>query len=181
MAVDYNKLSEVSKEIRRDIIRSVHAAGSGHPGGSLSAADILAVLYFHKMNIDPKDPKKVDRDRFVLSKGHAAPVLYSALAERGFIDKDLLLTLRKTGSPLQGHPDMKKVPGVEMSTVETSIEGIAGGSMTDYGVLFYAGASFTMGLVGVFAETGYGIIFVEDETPTTITHIPIRGGIKVSI
>jgi len=113
---DINKLKEISREIRKDIIRSVHAAGSGHPGGSLSAADILSVLYFHKMNVDPKDPKKADRDRFVLSKGHAAPVLYSALAEKGFIDKDLLITLRKTGSILQGHPDMKKVSGVEMST-----------------------------------------------------------------
>jgi len=116
MAVDYKKLKEISKEIRRDIIRSVHAAGSGHPGGSLSAADILTVLYFHKMNIDPKDPKKADRDKFVLSKGHAAPVLYSALAEKGFIEKDLLVTLRQTGSILQGHPDMRKVNGVEMST-----------------------------------------------------------------
>ena len=116
MAVDYKKLKEISREIRKDIIRSVHAAGSGHPGGSLSAADILTVLYFHKMNIDPKDSKKVDRDKFVLSKGHAAPVLYSALAEKGFIEKDLLVTLRQTGSILQGHPDMRKVNGVEMST-----------------------------------------------------------------
>ena len=116
MAVDYEKIKNAAKNIRINIIRSIYSAGSGHPGGSLSAVDILAVLYFNKMNIDPENPKKENRDKFVLSKGHAAPVLYCTLAERGFFSKELLLTLRQTGSILQGHPDMKKVPGVEMST-----------------------------------------------------------------
>lgn len=116
MAIDYGTLSKMAKEIRIDIIRQTYSAGSGHPGGSLSAADILSVLFFNEMNIDAKDPKKPDRDKFVLSKGHAAPVLYAALAEKGFFPKEELLGLRKIGSMLQGHPDMKKVPGVEMST-----------------------------------------------------------------
>lgn len=116
MAIDYEKLERITKEIRVDIIRETYFAGSGHPGGSLSAADIMAVLYFNEMNIDPKEPLKPERDKFVLSKGHAAPVLYAALAEKGFIPKEELVTLRKIGSRLQGHPDMKKVPGVEMST-----------------------------------------------------------------
>ncbi len=113
---NYNAIEEAAKEIRIGIIRSVHAAASGHPGGSLSAADIVAALYFHQMNIDPKDPKKADRDKFVLSKGHAAPVLYGALAEKGYFGKEKLTELRKMGSIMQGHPDMKKIPGVEMST-----------------------------------------------------------------
>ena len=91
-------------------------AGSGHPGGSLSAADILTVLYFKEMNINPESPRAPERDRFVLSKGHAAPVLYAALAERGFFPREDLLSLRKTGAKLQGHPDMNRVPGVEIST-----------------------------------------------------------------
>lgn len=109
-------LKERAREIRLSIIRMLKEAKSGHPGGSLSSADLLTVLYFDKMNIDPKNPTKVDRDRFVLSKGHAAPVLYATLAERGFFDKEALLGLRKTGNKLQGHPDMRKVPGVDMST-----------------------------------------------------------------
>ena len=114
--IDYEKLREVAAEIRRNIIRSVHAAGSGHPGGSLSAADIMTALYFHEMKVDPTNPKWEDRDRFVLSKGHAAPVLYAALAEKGFFDKDELLKLRHIDQMLQGHPDMKGTPGVDMST-----------------------------------------------------------------
>jgi len=109
-------LKDKANEMRKDIVKMVCAAKSGHPGGSLSAADIMSVLYFHEMNVDPQNPKDPKRDRFVLSKGHAAPVLYSALAERGYFDKELLETLRKFGSPLQGHPDMKKLKGVEMST-----------------------------------------------------------------
>ncbi len=116
MSVDYNQLKFTANQIRQGIIKSVHAAGSGHPGGSLSAVELLTVLYFHKMNIDPNDPDKPDRDKFVLSKGHAAPVLYSTLAERGYFEKDELLNLRKMGAILQGHPDMKRIPGVEMST-----------------------------------------------------------------
>ena len=103
-------------KIRMGIIEGVHSAKSGHPGGSLSATEILTYLYFKQMNIDPKNPKMENRDRFVLSKGHAAPVLYSVLAERGFFDKELLTTLRKPDSILQGHPDMKHIPGVDMST-----------------------------------------------------------------
>ena len=103
-------------KIRMGIIEGVHAAKSGHPGGSLSSAEILTYLYFKQMNIDPKNPKMENRDRFVLSKGHAAPVLYATLAERGYFSKDLLLTLRHQGSILQGHPDMKHIPGVDMSS-----------------------------------------------------------------
>lgn len=110
------RLERKAKEIRRDIISMTAAAGSGHPGGSLSSADIVAALYFQIMRLDPEKPAWPDRDRFVLSKGHAAPVLYSALAERGFFQTSELLTLRKLGSRLQGHPDMKSLPGVEMST-----------------------------------------------------------------
>ena len=114
--VGHERLKETALEIRRSIIRSVHAAGSGHPGGSLSAVEILTALYFEKMQIDPANPKWEDRDRFILSKGHAAPVLYAALAERGFFPKEELLKLRHVGAMLQGHPEMKGTPGVEMST-----------------------------------------------------------------
>ena len=103
-------------KVRMGIIEGVHSAKSGHPGGSLSCADILTYLYFKQMNIDPKNPKMPDRDRFVLSKGHAAPALYSVLANRGYFDPELLKTLRHTDSILQGHPDMKHIPGVDMST-----------------------------------------------------------------
>ena len=110
------QLEITAGKVRIGIIEGVHAAKSGHPGGSLSCADILTYLYFNHMNIDPKDPKKADRDRFVLSKGHAAPALYSVLAHRGYFDVDLLTTLRHPGSILQGHPDMKHIPGVDMSS-----------------------------------------------------------------
>lgn len=110
------KLERIACRLRCDIIEMIGAAGSGHPGGSLSAAELLTYLYFEEMRIDPTRPDWPERDRFVLSKGHAAPVLYAALAERGYVDKALLPTLRKLGSPLQGHPDMRKVPGVDMST-----------------------------------------------------------------
>ncbi len=116
MTINYQELTEKAKNIRIDIIKSLCHAGSGHPGGSLSATDILTVLYFHQMNVDPNDPKMKGRDKFVLSKGHAGPVLYSTLAEKGFFPKEKLNTLRKLGSDLQGHPDMHMVPGVEMST-----------------------------------------------------------------
>ena len=109
-------LKVTANNIRKSVIEEVYSASSGHPGGSLSAADILTVLYFNQMNIDPKDPKNENRDRFVLSKGHASPVLYAALAERGFFAKEELKSFRKLGSMLQGHPDMKGVPGVDMST-----------------------------------------------------------------
>ena len=109
-------LKVTANNIRKSIIEEVYSAASGHSGGSLSAADILTVLYFYQMNIDPKDPKNENRDRFVLSKGHASPVLYATLAERGYFSKDELKSFRKLGSMLQGHPDMKGVPGVDMST-----------------------------------------------------------------
>jgi transketolase len=110
------QLEEKAKVIRRHIIEMIGRCGSGHPGGSLSAADILTVLYFHKMKIDPARPKWEDRDRLVLSKGHAAPVLYASLAEAGFFPKSYLKTLRQIGSSLQGHVDMLSLPGIEMST-----------------------------------------------------------------
>jgi len=113
---DIKMLTEKATQIRKDIVTMINKSKSGHPGGSLSAADIVSTLYFHEMNIDPKNPKMDDRDRFVLSKGHAAPVLYAALAEKGYFDRELLGTLRKFGSPLQGHPDMKKLPGIDIST-----------------------------------------------------------------
>jgi transketolase len=105
-----------ANEIRKGIITAVYSGKSGHPGGSLSAADIFTYLYFEEMNIDPKDPKKANRDRFVLSKGHVAPGLYSTLASRGFFPVEDLKTLRHLGSYLQGHPDMKHIPGVDMSS-----------------------------------------------------------------
>ncbi|MBE6537990.1 MAG: transketolase [Ruminococcaceae bacterium] len=110
------ELSEKARAIRLGALEAVYNAKSGHPGGSLSIADILAYLYFEEMNIDPKNPKWEDRDRLVLSKGHTAPGLYAALAERGYFDKEVLKTLRKVDSFLQGHPDMKHTPGVDMTT-----------------------------------------------------------------
>ena len=109
------ELKNIANNIRIGIIDATHAAKSGHPGGSLSIADILSYLYFEEMNIDPENPKKEGRDRFVLSKGHTAPALYSTLAHRGFFPVDDLVTLRKIDSYLQGHPDMHKIPGVDMS------------------------------------------------------------------
>ena len=111
-----DELRKVANEVRKGIVVGTHAAKSGHPGGSLSAADILTYLYFEEMNIDPKDPAKADRDRLVLSKGHAAPGLYAVLAERGYFPKEDLETLRHIGSHLQGHPNMNDTPGVDMST-----------------------------------------------------------------
>lgn len=116
MKQSLNVLQNTATQIRKDIVEMITSAASGHPGGSLSAADILTVLYFEHMNIDPANPLWEERDRFVLSKGHAAPVLYAALARRGFFEPEILNTLRHTGSKLQGHPDMRKVPGVDMST-----------------------------------------------------------------
>ena len=110
------ELKRTANEIRKGIIEGVHAAKAGHPGGALSSTEIFTWLYFQEMNVDPADPKKPDRDRFVLSKGHSAPGYYAALAERGFFPKKDLLTLRHTGSYLQGHPDMKHIPGVDMTS-----------------------------------------------------------------
>ncbi|MBR6349855.1 MAG: transketolase [Lachnospiraceae bacterium] len=115
--MDTAELKRIANEVRKNIVTSVHAAKSGHPGGSLSSADILTYLYYVEMRgLDPKDPKNPDRDRFVLSKGHAAPVLYGTLAEKGYFPKEDLITLRHIGSHLQGHPDMNLTPGVDMST-----------------------------------------------------------------
>ena len=109
------ELEKKANEVRQSIVTALHSAKSGHPGGSLSAADIMTYLYFEEMNVDPKDPKMADRDRFVLSKGHVAPALYSVLAHKGYFPVEDLVTLRHTGSYLQGHPDMKHIPGVDMS------------------------------------------------------------------
>ena len=110
------ELKKIANEVRKGIITSVHSAKAGHPGGSLSAADIFTYLYFEEMNIDPQNPKKEDRDRFVLSKGHTAPGYYAALAQRGFFPVEDLVTLRHVGSYLQGHPCMQHIPGVDMSS-----------------------------------------------------------------
>ncbi len=110
------ELKKVANEVRKGIVTGVHAAKSGHPGGSLGAADIMTYLYFEEMNVDPADPRKADRDRFVLSKGHCAPGLYAVLAERGFFPKEDLETLRHIGSHLQGHPDCNKTPGIDVNT-----------------------------------------------------------------
>lgn len=113
---NYAELAEKARRIRINALKAIHAAKSGHPGGSLSSADILATLYFGELNIDPKKPKMADRDKFVLSKGHAVPALYAALGERGFYEVSEMMTLRQVGSKFQGHPNMRKVPGIEMST-----------------------------------------------------------------
>lgn len=113
---DIEELQETAKKIRRGIIEAVYSGQSGHPGGSLSIADVMTVLYFHEMNIDLENPKDENRDRLVLSKGHCAPALYSALANKGFFDVEELQTLRNIESRLQGHPDMRKIPGVDMTT-----------------------------------------------------------------
>ena len=110
------ELMKAANEVRKGVIKAVHSAKSGHPGGSLSASDIYTYLFFEELNVDPQEPKKADRDRFVLSKGHTAPGYYSALAHRGFFPVEDLITLRKVGSYLQGHPDMKNIPGVDMSS-----------------------------------------------------------------
>ncbi len=110
------ELQKTANEVRKSIVTAVHAAGAGHPGGSLSSADIMTYLYFEEMNIDPKKPTDPDRDRFVLSKGHCAPGLYSVMAERGYFPKEELTTLRKLGSRLQGHPSMQYLPGIDMSS-----------------------------------------------------------------
>lgn len=114
--MDVIELKKIANEVRKGIVTSVHSAKAGHPGGSLSAADVFTYLYFEEMNIDPADPKKADRDRFVLSKGHTAPGLYSVLAQIGYFPVEDLKTLRHIGSYLQGHPDMKHIPGVDMSS-----------------------------------------------------------------
>ncbi len=110
------ELAKIAVEVRKGIVTSVHSAKSGHPGGALSSADLLTYLFFEEMRVDPADPKNADRDRFVLSKGHIAPGYYSVLAQRGFFPVDELVGLRHIGSMLQGHPDMKHIPGVDMST-----------------------------------------------------------------
>ena len=116
MSNDFEFFREKACQLRREIIETIHNAGSGHPGGSLSVIDLLTVLYYGMMNIDGSNPKDENRDRLVLSKGHVAPALYCVLADKGFFDRKELKTLRKPGSILQGHPDMKKTPGIEIST-----------------------------------------------------------------
>ena len=114
--MDVIELKKIANEVRKGIVTSVHSAMAGHPGGSLSAADVFTYLYFEEMNIDPADPKKADRDRFGMSNGHTPPGLYSVLAQRGYFPVEDLKTLRHIGSYLQGHPDMKHIPGVDMSS-----------------------------------------------------------------
>lgn len=115
-AMDIKALEKTAADVRVGVVKAIHNAGSGHPGGSLSAADIVTALYFSEMNVDPKNPKMEGRDKFILSKGHAGPVQYSALALKGYFPVEDFMTLRKLGSKFQGHPDMNKVPGIEMST-----------------------------------------------------------------
>ena len=110
------ELARIANEVRKGVLTAVHSASSGHPGGSLGIADVMTYLYFAEMNVDPKNPKMQDRDRFVLSKGHNSPALYAVLAEKGFFPKEDLKTFRNKDSYLQGHPDMKNIPGVDMST-----------------------------------------------------------------
>lgn len=114
--MEIKELEKTAAKIRINVISAIHSAGSGHPGGSLSAADIVTALYFKEMNIDPKNPKMKNRDKFILSKGHAGPVQYAALGERGYFDVKEMMSLRKLGSKFQGHPNMRYVPGIEMST-----------------------------------------------------------------
>ncbi|MBQ0079654.1 MAG: transketolase, partial [Eubacterium sp.] len=114
--MEIKELEQKAAEVRIGIVNALHNSGSGHPGGSLSAADIVTALYFDEMNIDPANPKMEGRDKLILSKGHAGPVQYSALAVRGYYPMEDFMTLRKMGSKFQGHPDMHKVPGIEMST-----------------------------------------------------------------
>ena len=113
---DVEKLKDIARLIRADVVKEVYSAKSGHPGGALSIVDILTVLYFNQMNINPEEPKNENRDRLVLSKGHASAALYATLAERGFFSVKELENFRKLGSILQGHPDMKHIPGVDMTT-----------------------------------------------------------------
>ncbi len=114
--MENNKYKKIATEIRKDILKAIQSAGSGHPGGSLSGVEIATALYFGEMNIDPQNPKMPNRDKFILSKGHAAPLQYATLAKRGYFDIEDVMTLRKMGSNFQGHPNMDKVPGIEMST-----------------------------------------------------------------
>lgn len=116
MTLSVQELREKARDLRKDAVTMIYEAQSGHPGGSLSAADMMTALYYSEMNIDGANPKDPDRDRFVLSKGHVAPILYAILADKGFVDKENIHKLRKMGSPFQGHPDSKKCPGVEIST-----------------------------------------------------------------
>lgn len=143
--INEEKLAQTARQMRRDIISMLAEAGSGHPGGSLSTVEIMTYLYFAEMRLDPQNPGWSDRDRFVMSKGHAAPALYAALAGRGFFPREELLSLRKLNSSLQGHPDMKKVPGVDMSTGSLG-QGIS--------------AAIGMGLAGKLDQKDYRVFAV---------------------
>ena len=140
--MDRLELKKMALNVRKGIIDSIYSAKAGHPGGSLSAADLFVYLYFEEMNIDPENPQMEDRDRFVLSKGHTAPGLYAALAHRGFFPIEDLETLRHVGSYLQGHPDMKCVPGVDMSTGSLG-QGRRDSGRTDLGSRYVCRASQT--------------------------------------
>lgn len=158
--VDESKIKELKKianQLRIDVIDMIYAAGSGHPGGSLSAADIIAVLYFHFLNIDPANPDWPDRDRFILSKGHACPIWYAALAEKGYFDKKHLSTLRKINSILQGHPDMLKTPGIDMTTGSLG-NGLSAGVGMALSAKYRGKGYFTYVMVGC-AEHNEGILW----------------------
>lgn len=157
---DENKIRELKKiaaELRIDVIDMIHTAGSGHPGGSLSAADIVTVLYFHSLNIDPTDPNWPDRDRFIMSKGHACPIWYAALAKKGYFDKKHLSTLRKINSILQGHPDMLKTPGIDMTTGSLG-NGLSAGVGMALSAKYRSKSYFTYVMVGC-AEHNEGVLW----------------------
>ncbi len=140
-------IEQKANDIRKDVIRSVYLAKSGHPGGSLSAAEIFAALYFHEMNINPENPKDPKRDRFVLSKGHCAPAYYAALAERGYFPKEELDQLRQYGAMLQGHPDMKHIPGVDMTTGSLG-QGVSAAAGMAYGLKLQNNPAHVYALLG---------------------------------
>ena len=151
------ELEKTANEVRKSIVTAVHSAKAGHPGGSLSAADIFTYLYFEELNIDPKNPKMADRDRFVLSKGHTAPGLYAVLAERGFFPKEDLVTLRHTGSYLQGHPDMKHIPGGSYLQGHPDMKHIPGIDMSSGSLGQGLSAAAGMAAAGKFDKKDYRV------------------------
>ncbi len=158
--VDENKIKELKKianQLRIDVIDMIYTAGSGHPGGSLSATDIITALYFHILKIDPSDPKWPDRDRFIMSKGHACPIWYAALSKRGYFNKKHLSTLRKINSILQGHPDMLKTPGIDMTTGSLG-NGLSAGAGMALSAKYRGKDYFTYVMVGC-AEHNEGVLW----------------------
>ena len=150
-------LKRIANELRKDAIDMIYKANSGHPGGSLSAADIITTLYFHFLNIDPKNPNWQDRDRFIMSKGHACPIWYAALSKKGYFDKSHLGTLRKINSMLQGHPDMKKTPGIDMTTGSLG-NGLGAGVGMSLAAKLKGKSYYTFVLIGC-AEHNEGVLW----------------------